>query len=315
MSALPVIYLIVGPTGSGKTAVSIPIARSMNAEIISADSRQIYRDMDIATAKPDAAERSSVSHHLIDFVSPDEVYDAGRFAQDGKRCVDDILRRGKKVLVVGGSGLYIQSFIDGFFEGAGKDESFRKTFREELARYGAVAMHRRLREIDPESASRIQPNDIKRIERALEVYYQTGQPMSWHHRAQDSTPWCIPVFAGMTMERPVLYKRINERVERMLNNGALEETRALLQKGYSPSSVAMEGLGYREMGAFLRGEISYERMVELFKQRSRNYAKRQLTWFRKDSRIRWFHADRYPDIHQLASAIRNYFEEATNRTI
>lgn len=308
---LPRIYIVAGPTGVGKTGISIPLALALNAEIISADSRQIYREMDIATAKPTVDELSAVPHHFIDIVGPDDIYDAGRFGVEGRKTASEIASRKRNILVVGGSGLYIQSLIDGFFSGAEKDESVREAIRHEISRDCIPAVYAMLRNVDPETAEKIHPNDAKRIERALEVYRITGKRMSELRRDQNREPWCRPVFAGLTLDRALLYRRIEERVDRMIETGVIGETQALLDKGYSPSAVAMEGLGYREIIQYLNGDIGYDDMIRLFKQKSRNYAKRQITWFGKDKRIQWFDVQEYITKEALAAAILRYFAGAS----
>ncbi len=308
---IPRIFILAGPTGIGKTAVSTPLALALNAEIISADSRQIYREMDIATAKPTVDELSGIPHHFIDIVAPDEIYDAGRFGADGRKTALEIASRKKNILVVGGSGLYIQSLIDGFFSGAEKNESLREAIRREISRDGLSSVYETLRNVDPETAENIHPNDAKRIERALEVYRITGMRISELRRNQNREPWCRPIFAGLTMERALLYRRIEERVDRMIERGVIGETQTLLDKGYSSSAVAMEGLGYRDIVQYLNGDIGYEEMIRRFKQKSRNYAKRQITWFGKDKRIQWFDVQEYKTKEALAAAILRYFAGAS----
>lgn len=282
------ILVLAGPTAVGKTFVSIAIAEALNAEIISADSRQIYRYMDIATAKPSLEFRKKIPHHFIDIVDPDQIYNAGQFGSDGRTIIDGISSRGKNVLVVGGSGLYIRSLTEGFFAGEVSDPAIRKNIREKIIQSGAPALHAKLAEIDPESAKKINPNDAKRIERALEVFEITGKPISVLHQTPKPKFSFEPVFYGLTCDRAELYRRIEARIDRMLEDGVIDETQRLLNRGFSKNLVSMESLGYREIIAYLNGTLSKDDMIRLFKQGSRNYAKRQWTWFRKDQRIRWF---------------------------
>lgn len=288
MSSKRKILVIAGPTAIGKTPLSVAVAEKLNAEIISADSRQIFRYMDICTAKPTAGERRSVPHHFIDHINPDEYYNAGQYGADGRSIIDAIWKRNREVVVVGGSGLYIRSLIDGFIGEGEKNEVIRVEIRNRIARHGLESVYRELETLDPAAASKIHPNDAKRIERALEVYEFTGKRISEKHAQQSVQINFVPVMIGLTCDRAELYRRIESRVEDMIRRGVIEETRQLLKKGYSPQLTSMESLGYREIIAHLHGEITYERMLELFKQGSRNYAKRQLTWFRRDTRIRWF---------------------------
>ncbi len=282
----PRILVLVGPTAVGKTAAAVELGLRLNAEILSADSRQIYRHMDIGTAKPTIEQRSAAPHHFIDIVDPDEDYNAGRYGSEGRERIREILGRGKQVLVVGGSGLYVRSLIDGIFEDAGKNDAVRDRIRRDMAVQGTTALHERLKQIDSKAASRIHPNDARRIERALEVYELTGRSISELQRKRPAVDF-EPVLFGLSCGRTELYRRIDERVDRMIRDGLIEETRALLNRGYSEHLISMESLGYREIAAHLRGRLTLERAVELFKQGSRNYAKRQWTWFRKDRRIRW----------------------------
>lgn len=282
------ILVIVGPTGVGKTALSLSLAEKLNAEIISADSRQLFRHMNICTAKPKPDELARVKHHFIDSIDPDQYYNAGQYGQDGRETIHRIWSRQKEVIVVGGSGMYLRALIDGFIAEGEKDESIRIGIRERINRHGLESVYRELEQLDPAAAARIHPNDAKRIERAIEVFELTGQPISEKHAEQNADFDFTPVMIGLMCDRAELYRRIELRVEDMIRRGVIEETKRLLDMGYSPSLTSMESLGYREIVAHLRGEISYDRMLELFKQGSRNYAKRQLTWFRRDERIEWF---------------------------
>jgi tRNA dimethylallyltransferase len=286
----PRVLVLVGPTASGKTAVSLEVARLLGAEIVSADSRQVYRFMDIGTAKPTSEQRIGIPHHFIDERDPDQEVNAGEFGTLGRERIAQILSRGRLPLVVGGSGLYVQSLIDGFFEGPGADPEYRAVLERRLESGGTGELMAELEKVDPESARRIDPTKPRRIVRALEVFHTTGAPMSELHRdARQEIPF-EPVLVGLTMERSALYARINERCGRMVQQGLVEEAKGLESRGFPRSLNALNTVGYVEAFAFLSGKVTSERMLEVFRQNSRRYAKRQLTWFRRDGRIVWLDA-------------------------
>jgi tRNA dimethylallyltransferase len=288
MSSSPnTVVVLLGPTGSGKTAVSLPLARLLDAEILSADSRQVYRYLDVGTAKPSQAQLEACPHHFINMLDPDVEFSAGNYGECGRRVIAEIFQRDRAPLVVGGSGLYIRSLIDGFFEGPSADPEFRQILEEQLDREGVAPLLEELRRVDPESAARIDPTKPRRVIRALEVYHLTGIPMSALHRqARPEITFSVRQF-GLLWERSRLYRRIDERVDEMMCEGFLEEVDALLARGYSSSLNALNTVGYAEAFAFRRGAIAYEEMVRLIKQNTRRYAKRQMTWFRRDARIEW----------------------------
>ena len=305
------IPVIVGPTAVGKTSLAVAVAKAINAEIISADSRQIFRYMDICTAKPTLEERGSIPHHFIDHIDPDQYYNAGQYGADGRVVIEEIWARNKEAVVVGGSGLYIRALIDGFIGEGEKNESVRLEIRERIARLGLQSVYHELEIVDSAAAAKIHPNDAKRIERALEVFELTGKRISEKHAEQVVEINFTPVIIGLTCDRVELYRRINMRVDDMIRRGVIEETKQLIAKGYSPHLTSMESLGYREIVAHLQGEISYDRMLELFKQGSRNYAKRQLTWFRRDPRIRWFDVTKYTAV-ELVDEVILFFQASEN---
>lgn len=281
------VLVLVGPTASGKTGVARAIAGRRDADIVSADSRQIYRFLTIGTAKPSAADLSAVPYHFIDIVDPDVPYSAGEFGRAGRAAIDGILSRGRLPLVVGGSGLYIRSLIDGLFEGPGAEADVRAALERELTEKGVGALLEELRRVDPDIAARISPTNPRRILRALEVYRQTGTPLSVHQRDTKVETEFDPFFVGLRWEREELYRRIERRCEAMLEGGLLEETKSLGERGYGSTLNALQTVGYAEAFRHLGGDITYDEMVRLFKQNSRRYAKRQMTWFNADDRIHW----------------------------
>ena len=288
---------LLGPTAVGKTEIAIQLAQRLNAEIISVDSRQIYRQMDIGTAKPTPEEKQAARHHLIDCVDISEPFSVADYQSLADTAIADIQNRGNRVLLVGGAGLYFRVIVDGLFEGPGADPALRKRLEGEVAQFGVDALHDRLRVCDPESADRIHPNNIVRVIRALEVYELTGTPMSelqqqWHLEKQR-----YPFIAfGITMPRALLYRRIEQRVDVMLANGLIAEVESLLVAGYARDSVALQSFGYRELIAYLDGDCTYLEAISQLKQNTRRFAKRQLTWFRKDTRIEWLDRESTPDI-------------------
>lgn len=288
---------LLGPTAVGKTEIAIQLAQRLNAEIVSVDSRQIYRQMDIGTAKPNAEEQQAARHHLIDCVNISQPFSVADYQSLADAAIADIQNRGKRVLLVGGAGLYFRAVVDGLFEGPGADPALRKRLEREAARFGVDALHKRLQTCDPESAERIHPNNLVRVIRALEVYELTGTPMSelqqqWHPEKQR-----YPFIAfGLTMPRALLYRRIEQRVDVMLANGLIAEVESLLAAEYARDSVALQSFGYRELIAYLDGDCTYLEAISQLKQNTRRFAKRQLTWFRKDTRIEWLDRESTPDI-------------------
>ncbi|MFZ5633763.1 MAG: tRNA (adenosine(37)-N6)-dimethylallyltransferase MiaA [Bacillota bacterium] len=281
---------IVGPTATGKTEISVRVAGRLGAEIISADSMLIYRHMDIGTAKPSPEERGGVPHHMIDVAGPGEMFNVALYSQSVKEILNDIRERKKLPMLVGGTGLYVRAVIDGYnFSEAGTDRELRAGLMQECADRGRAALHRRLREIDPEAASRLHVNDVKRVVRALEVYYLTGKTLSGS-AGREGQPAFNLLMYGLTMDRKELYARIEKRVDKMMAAGLVEEVRGLLARGYSPQLTSMQGLGYKEIILYLNGELPLAEAVELLKRNTRRFAKRQLTWFRRDERIKWIDA-------------------------
>ena len=288
---------LLGPTAIGKTEIAIQLAQRLNAEIVSVDSRQIYRQMDIGTAKPTHEERQAAPHHLIDCVDVSQPFSVADYQSLADAAIADIQNRGKQVLLVGGAGLYFRSVVDGLFEGPGADPLLRERLEAEAKQHGVDVLHERLRTCDPESAERIHPNNVVRVIRALEVYELTGTPMSEHQQQwhQGNQRYAFIAFC-LTMPRALLYQRIEQRVDVMLANGLVTEVESLLAAGYARDTVALRSFGYKELIAYLDGECTYLEAVEQLKQNTRRFAKRQLTWFRKDPRIEWIDRNSTPDI-------------------
>jgi tRNA dimethylallyltransferase len=298
------VIFIVGPTAVGKTELSLRVAEAIgNAEIISADSRQIYKFMDIGTAKPTQEELARVKHHFIDIKYPDEYYSAGKFGKEAREVIKKLHSQGKQPIVVGGSGLYIRALVDGFFEKQVFNQSLKEKLKKEIREQGLESLYHRLQQVDPESAEKIHPNDGHRIVRALEVYELTGVPLSQFQKQTAQKADFEPLFFGLTRERQKLYQMIERRVDRMLELGLVQEVRDLQARGYTEKLNSMQTVGYKEVFDFLCGEIDYEEMVRLIKQHTRNYAKRQLTWFRKDERIHWIQLDEQESVDKYVEKI------------
>lgn len=283
------LIVVCGPTASGKTALSVALAKRFSGEVVSADSMQIYRGMDIGTAKPTAEEMQGIPHHMLDIAEPGESYSVSRYVQQADACVRDILRRDRQPIVCGGTGLYIDGLLRGTdFQPCGTDSGLRENLEQQWQRQGAEAMMAQLEKIDPDSARRLHINDKRRILRALEVYFATGETITAHNlRTQSVPPRYQAVMLGLCTEpRSVLYERIDQRVDKMLECGLEREARQLLSQG-KLCGTAAQAIGYKEMLAYFSGEMTLFAAAEQIKQKSRNYAKRQLTWFRRDERVHW----------------------------
>ena len=285
----PKVVVIVGPTASGKTALSIELAKKINGEIISSDSMQIYKDMDIGTAKVTKEEAEGIKHYLVDCVSPDERYTVSDFKKDAENAIEEILAKGKTPIVVGGTGLYVNSLIYGIeYQEMNFDEDYRNELMKKAeTESGLKGIWETANKIDPEAMLKISPNDKKRIIRVLEIFKATGKTKTEQEilSRQNGVKYDYKVF-GITMERGKLYSRINLRVDLMIEKGLEEEVRNLVNK-YTKFPTAMQGLGYKEVVEYLNKEISKEEMIEKIKQETRRYAKRQLTWFRKNKETVW----------------------------
>jgi tRNA dimethylallyltransferase len=287
---LPLI-LLGGPTGVGKTELALWLAERLRTEIINADSMQVYRYMDIGTAKPTAEQRAQVAHHLLDLVNPDEPFDAGVFLEHAEPVVSELHARGQVPLVVGGTGLYLKVLSHGICEVAPGDASVRQSLQRELTEHGLMYLYRELQRIDPVLAERLQSRDRQRILRALEVFVVTGRPLSsWQadHGFRQPRYRTIKVF--VTRPREELYDRINHRAQLMMARGLLDEVKSLLARGYGHDLKSMQSLGYRQLTEHLRGRVSLEDAVQAIQRDTRRYAKRQLTWFRGDQEYQWLTA-------------------------
>ncbi len=284
---------IVGPTGSGKSAIAMDLAERLGAEIVNADSRQLYRAMDIGTAKPTAAERARVPHHLIDVCDPGHPLDVAEFVAMARRAIFEIAERGKRALVVGGSGLYLRALRGGIFSGPSASPEIRAELEALARERGAAHLHEELARVDPEAAARIQRGDLYRIVRALEVWRLTGIPLSEHHRRHAFAAREFETLViAIRVPRERLYANIDRRFDEMIAAGLADEVRALLAAGYRPERPPLSTIGYKEIAAFVRGEITLGEAVERAKRESRRLAKRQLTWFRREPGLVWVDDDR-----------------------
>ncbi len=287
------IVIICGPTASGKSDLAVQLAHALDAEIINADSMQIYRGLDIGTAKPAAAQQGGIRHHLIDVADPDQQFSAADFADAADVAIQDIIRRGKRVVVVGGTGLYIRALVCGLVDSPSGVGDLREALQEEAGRVGNEAMLERLRQVDPGLASALHPNNLVRIIRALEVYQLTGIPLSRYQKEHAFATRRYNTFQiGISVDRAALYERIDGRVEQMVAAGLLDEVSSLLKRGVGRDLKSMRSIGYKEAAAHLSGELSVDEAVRLIKRNTRHYAKRQLTWFKADPDILWFE---YPE--------------------
>jgi tRNA dimethylallyltransferase len=288
----PRLIIIAGPTGVGKSATALALAREFSGEIISADSMQVYRFMDIGTAKPSLENRALVRHHLIDVVNPDETFNAALYAEKARGIVQELHEDKKNIWVVGGTGLYIRVLTGGLLDGPGSHESMRNVFRQEIERYGTGYLHERLKEKDTAAAKKIHPNDAVRLMRALEVIELSGESIvarQREHRFSDRPYECLKI--GLMDERERLYEKIDRRCDGMIEKGLTGEVQSLLARGFSESLKAMQSLGYRHMLGYIKGTLPLGDAVARMKRDTRNYAKRQLTWFRADGEMNWLHPD------------------------
>lgn len=305
------LIILTGPTAVGKTEASIDLAKAVDGEIISADSIQIYRYMDIGSAKITKEEMRGVPHYLIDALDPDEEFNVVVFQKLALNAMEQIYQKNHIPIITGGTGFYIQSVLYGIdFDKTASDSAYREELMQYAEIYGAQALHDKLKKVDPEASKAIHPNNIRRTIRALEYYYQTGEKISNHNAEQrkKTSPYQFAYFI-LERDRNILYQRINRRVEQMLEKGLIEEVEKLLSMGYKRTLVSMQGLGYKEAAAYLSGEITYEQMEEMIKQSTRHFAKRQLTWFRREPETEWIQMEAYPEPEQLTNALLHRLQE------
>lgn len=305
------LLILLGPTGVGKTDISIKLAQKIpNMEIISADSMQIYKYMDIGTAKPDKTILKSIKHHMIDIIEPSENFDVIQYSKLTVKIILDIFKRGKIPILMGGSGLYISSIINPLFIGPAKNIEYRKILEEEAKIHGKKYLHEKLSKIDPVSASKIEPNDLRRIIRALEVYKSTGKTISYlQKKALNENPKFKYHIIGLKRSRESLYRRINLRVDKMIKGGFIEEARMLKKMGYKEDLNSMQGLGYKQVNKYFNGIYSQEEAIDLIKIETRHYAKRQMTWFNNKIRnIEWIDLDEY-DEDEIISKIKDKIDK------
>ena len=308
----PKILVICGPTASGKTALAVELALRHRGEVVSADSMQIYRRMDIGTAKPTREEMRGVPHHMLDVADPEEDFSVARYVDMAAKCVDDILSRGKLPILAGGTGLYIDSLLSGrTFAPFQPDSPLRGQLEEQLRREGGAALLSRLAQVDPDSAARLHPNDEKRIVRALEVYQSTGKTITQHNLETQAIP---PRYDALTLalafeRREDMWSRIDRRVDQMMDQGLVAEVQGLLDSGVPAKCTAMQAIGYKEMAAALLSGGDVRSAAEEIQLRSRQYAKRQLTWFRRNKAARWLLWGREPDFEAALQTSTEYMEE------
>lgn len=282
------VVIIVGPTSVGKTELSLILAEKLNGEIVSADSRQIFRFMDIGTDKPSADIQETIPHYMIDVANPDEYYSAGKYSREARKAIETIISKGRLPIVAGGAGLYIRALTDGIFPEVKKDYNLKTELRKKAESEGIEHLYNYLKEIDPETASRLSTTDTQRIIRAVEVFKVEGKPLSDLMKTKALPFEYTPVYIGLSRERPKLYRRIEKRVDSMIERGFVDEVKKLREMGYHGNLDSMRAVGYRELNQYLEGEITLDHAINLIKQKSRNYAKRQITWFKKNEKIRWF---------------------------
>jgi tRNA dimethylallyltransferase len=319
----PLLVVILGPTGSGKTALSLTLAERFHGEIINCDSVAMYREFEIGTAKPSAAERQRAPHHLLDCVDPTGFFTAGEYARRAREVLAEVSARKHLPIVVGGTGLYLRAMLEGLFPGPQRSEELRERLRGRAADRGSIHLHKILRRLDPAAAEKIHANDLPKLIRAIEVRLASRQKMSelWRERGRDPLPGFRVVRLGLDPDRQTLYERINRRAEAMFASGLVEETQALVRK-YGAEIRPLASLGYKQAHQFLRGELSREEAIKAAQQAHRNYAKRQMTWFRREPEVKWLTGSgddmqiRSEAIALVAAALsRDEIKTETKRTV
>ncbi len=311
MHKMDQILIIAGPTAVGKTKLSIALAKALDGEIMNADSMQIYRHMDIGTAKPTEDEKEGIPHHLMDFLDPGEAFNVSCYQDYANHVINDMIKRNKFPIVTGGTGFYIKSLIDPTdFLTAKASDVFRIEMENLAKKEGNEAVFRLLQRDDPKMAQKLHPNDLRRVIRALEVFHETGQPLSEiQEESKKKKGLFDPIYICLNMDRGKLYDRIDMRVDEMLKNGLLEETTRLKEMGFSSFLTASQAIGYKEMMLYLDGHNTLEEAVAILKQNTRRYAKRQLTWFRNDERVHFVAVDDFESFDELLNHILQYIQK------
>ncbi len=307
------LLILAGPTAVGKSSLALKLAQKLKTDIISADSAQVYRGLDIGTAKPSLEEQRMVKHHLIDIVDPDQNYSAADFQKSADAIIEELWKSEKMPFMVGGTGLYIKAVTDRYaFGPKGANSAIRAAFEEQISREGLEQLYRRLKTVDPQAANKIHPHDRKRIIRALEVYEQEGKPISGQEAMTGrlDSPY-RPIFYALHMERHALYEKIEQRVELMLKKGFLGEVQSLWEQGYNQGCPGMQILGYRQLLSYFQGSMNWEKTVAEIKKQTRNYAKRQLTWFRREKEIEWIEINNMSSFNDIAENIYLKVKEIT----
>ncbi len=283
----PIVIVIVGPTCSGKTDLAFDLAKKLSSEVISADSRQVYKYLDIGTAKPTEFQRERIKHHLVDCFNPDISFNASKFSAEAEKIISQLIKVRKIPIVVGGSGLYVKALVDGILDEVEVDENYRNELYELRKKYGNEYLYEILKKVDCESADKMLPQNWKRVIRALEVYYSTGKPISYYYSTQKKREYYSFRQYSLEWNRIKLYENINERVDDMIADGLVNEVKFILNMGYDKKINSLNTVGYKEIIAYLDGEIILEKAIELIKRNTRRFAKRQITWFKADKRIKW----------------------------
>lgn len=301
------LVIILGPTAVGKSELALELAQKFSFEIINADSMQLYRGMDIGSAKPSLKERSLVTHHLIDIKDPDEEFSAAQFKNEARNIIFSLTQEGKWALVVGGTGFYLKALIKGLFPAPSADLKLRRKLREKGEAKGKWYLYQELEKVDPEAASKIHPNDDFRIIRALEVFYLTGKPISQQQKKHQfkHSPFIV-LKIGLMRDRKEIYHRIEQRVDKMIKSGLVEEVKQLSKRGYPLTIKPFQSLGYKQILNYLQGDLSLDEAVSLIKRNTKRYAKRQLTWFRKDPEIKWFTLPQ--QFFEISEAIKKFLK-------
>jgi tRNA dimethylallyltransferase len=308
----PKVIVIVGPTCSGKTTLAIDLALKLKTEIISADSRQVYKYLNIGTAKPNLHQREEVIHHFVDLLNPDGEINASKFSIEASKVIDELHRLGKIPIIVGGSGLYIKALVDGIIDDIETDEDYRSELYELRKRYGDEFLYLKLKKVDSDSAGKMLPQNWKRVIRALEVHHITGKPIGYFHSNQKQKVDYNFRQYGLEWERKKLYDNINVRVDDMIATGLVDEVKSILAMGFDKKINALNTVGYKEIISYLEEKISLDNAIELIKRNTRHFAKRQITWFKADNRIEWLTVDSINDLIQHSELILRNYQEIEN---